>query len=407
MRSIIRIVTLAVALAAAATSASAQELRFGDIAWGTPADSVRARLEAAGFAYRGVVGRGDRGFTRVDGAYITAFMRADRAVGFNVVDAARGDAIPARYRALADSLQAILGAPLESNPEMRVWQTGLTGVGALIYRDPQSGDRVIETEWHGPGWYDEMARRGEGMNLVELPAAYTIVSQRGGMRVSVDTSSLQRRTSGLRARFRIDYPRPVVDGDDRYDAIEYGMDFDCSGGRTRLVSRTTYLGTRRGRSDSADGLPWVPARAGSDGASGLDAVCRVGGSGPVVVAAAEQRTFGAVPAGWLVLMQSAEGRVMLDSGSVAARPSGTFVARVRVDWGRTRTSPWGPTDGMLTQAEIDCAGGRIHFVSAINTMSGRDVHAMAVPSEQAEWHRNTDYPALGEAVCRIGQVRKP
>lgn len=110
-----RIGVLAAALACAASTAGAQELVYARIPWGAPADSVRARMEAQGFEYGGVVGSGDRQFHRADGAAVNAMMRTGRVVGFYTLEPAAG-AVDARFRAIADSLQGRSGRRWTAGP---------------------------------------------------------------------------------------------------------------------------------------------------------------------------------------------------------------------------------------------------------------------------------------------------
>jgi hypothetical protein len=400
-----RIGLLAAALACAASAASAQEIVYAQIPWGASADSVRARMEAQGFEYGGVVGNGDRAFGRADGA-VHAIIRTGRVVGFSTLEAAAGAAADARFRVLADSLEAAFGPPLDRRPEFRLWETGLTSAVVTMSTDPASGERQVRTEWRGPGWFDEMDRRGSLLAVPALPNGYTAVNMNGGSRISVDTATMVRRAGQpLRARFRIDYVQPVPDAGYQYDAIEYGMDFDCSGGRTRMVSRTTWLGGRRNRNDAAEGLPWAPARAGTDASRGLDAVCRVAGRGPATVAQpTERRSFAAPAAGWLLITESPEGRWLLDSASVRAKAAGVTGATMRVEAGMLRDSPLGRMDAVRFQVDVDCAGSRWRFVSGTAQRQGRDLGAMPIPAQQTAWTPGAGNPVV-DAVCRIAGRR--
>lgn len=404
---LIRIGLVALATACAAPAAAAQELVYAQIPWGAPADSVRARLEARGYEYRGVVGSGDRSFVRADGAFVTVAMRADRAVGFLSAEPAAGAEVDARFRALADSLEARFGPPIDRRPEGRRWEAGLT-TAAVFVATGESGARVVQTEWHGPGWFDEMERRGALLNLPAVPAGYTTVRMTAASRVSVDTATMAAREGRpLRARFRIDYAEPQPDPSGRYDAIEYGMDFDCAGGRTRMVSRTSFLSGRRVRSDASEGLPWAAARAGTDASRGLDAVCRVAGRGPAVVAQPTQRrSFGAVPAGWVVVSESDEARWSVDTASVRAKGGGVYAATVRVETGAPQPSPVGRMDGMRTQFEVDCTGLRARITSGTAQFQGRDVGAVPVPPAQAAWTAVSGNPAV-DFICRLAAERRP
>ncbi|HET7461642.1 MAG TPA: hypothetical protein VFJ82_10345, partial [Longimicrobium sp.] len=333
---------LALAALAGVSAAHAQEIVFQQIPWTAPPDTVRARLEAQGFTYRGIQD-GRRTFVRPDSAYVYAMFRGvEHAVGFIVGDPARGPRAEGRFRQLADSLQARLGQPVDRRPDAVRWERGLTSV-TVVLRSYDDGARVVQTGYTGPGWLDEAAADGSGPGLADLPAGYTTVAQLAAMRVAIDTSSISALTGGyLRARYRVDYAEPRAGAGERYDAIEYAMDFDCGGGRTRLYSRTPLLAGRRQRTDSSAGLPWHAATAGSEESRALDGVCRARGRGPATVARpAQTRRFGALPPGWIVLAESDEGRWSVDSASVAPRGGGIYTATVRTENGSTQPSPWG------------------------------------------------------------------
>jgi hypothetical protein len=225
---------------------------------------------------------GDLQFRRDDGTWLRAHLRDGRVMGFMRIDPARGEQVPERFHALADSLQGVLGAPDEVDAELdgrarenRRWEAGLASVSLGIYR--VRGQDQLEVTWRGPGWYDEMDRRaGEP----PPPAGFTTVSVTPFLRMALDTTARGPRGAGaLRGRFRIEYHQPVtpqVDGVAQapMDAVVYEMDFDCAGRRTRLVARTTYLGGRELGSHRPQSQAWaVPQPAGHYG-KGLDVVCR-------------------------------------------------------------------------------------------------------------------------------------
>jgi hypothetical protein len=271
-RSILRLL-LALSTCAAAKAASAQEIAYAGIPWGTPAEAVRARAEAQGFTLDSVAAAGDHVYRRrADGAWLKAYMQAGRAVGFTVIDPAPRAAVDARFRALADSLEAALGAPaLREREEVR-WEAALAQVSVEI--EFVRGNQV-EVRWVGPGWYDEVARRRKLFDLPPPQPGYTIVSVSGVSYVSVDTTVTGRQTAGvLRGRFRIEYGQPVGPEDDRYDAAEYLMEFDCAGRRTRLIERALYLSGQRRHFDAYRTIPWAPPQPGNHYDRGLGAVCR-------------------------------------------------------------------------------------------------------------------------------------
>jgi hypothetical protein len=107
------------------------------------------------------------------------------------------------------------------------------------------------------------------------------VSATAFLRMAVDTTVRGPRATGaMRGRFRMEYFQPItprLDGVDQaqMDAVEYEMDFDCAGRRTRLISRATYLAGRRLAIHRPQGQPWQPvSQPESHYARGMDAVCR-------------------------------------------------------------------------------------------------------------------------------------
>jgi hypothetical protein len=260
--------------------ASAQKMAYHGIAWGIPVDSVRAPLQALGFAFRAEMDRGDLEFAREDGAILHAEAREGRLIGFTLIDPARGDGVDERFHALADSLGAALDAPdevvAEGTQPVRLWEAGRWSVRVQISR--ASGERTAQVAWRGPGWFDEIDRR---MGNPPQPAGFSTVSMTAFLRIAVDTTVRGPRTAGsMRGRFRIVYFQPItpsVDGveQDPLDAVEYEMDFDCAARRARLISRTTYLEGRRQGSNRPQNQPWTTIRQPeSHYARGLDAVCR-------------------------------------------------------------------------------------------------------------------------------------
>jgi hypothetical protein len=259
---------------ACAPSASAQAIVFGGIPWGTALDTVETRVGAQGFRVDSVLPDGDRIFRRADGAWLKAYLRGGRSVGFTLIDPARRAAVDGRFHALADSVEARLGPParVDSAAEEVWWEAGLSEVSVEI----EFGEgRQVEVRWRGPGFYDEMHRRRRLVEVPPLPRGYTIVTANPISLVSVDTTFTARQAGGVvRGRFRIDYAQAVGAEADAYDAAEYEMEFDCAGGRTRLLRRTTYLAGARRHDDTYTRIPWAPPQPGNHYARGLAAVCR-------------------------------------------------------------------------------------------------------------------------------------
>ncbi|WP_420124987.1 hypothetical protein [Longimicrobium sp.] len=276
----IRLLIVPFCLCAGVQAAAAQKMAYHGIAWHMPVAGVRTPVEALGFTFSSEVDQGDHEFNRADGARLRAEVREGRLVGFTLIDPARGNSVQERFNVLADSLQAELGAPdemgAEGQPPARVWEAGLSSVRVEISR--AAGERRVQVAWRGPGWYDEMDRRA---SRPPLPAGFTTVSLTPFVRIAVDTTVRVPRAAGaMRGRVRIEYFQPVtpsVEGvaQDPLDAVEYEMDFDCAGRRTRLISRTTFLDGSRQASNRPQNQPWTAVRQpDSHYARGLDAVCR-------------------------------------------------------------------------------------------------------------------------------------
>ena len=263
----------ALLLSLAAAPLSAQRMGFSGVPWGAPADTVRARLEARGYTFERALDTGDHLYLRADSAWLRADLRGGRAVGFLLVDPARGAAVDARYATLADSLRGALGAPevTEQKVPYATWAAGLSVVELSV--DGHGALRRVELAWRAPGWMDEMARRRKDP---PLPAGFTLVDVSPYNRLAVDTTGAR----GERGRFRIEYPVPVTptvagQQQDPMDAVEYEMDVDCAGRRTRLVSRTTFLEGRQLASHRPAGQPWAVPQADGHYARGRDALCRL------------------------------------------------------------------------------------------------------------------------------------
>ncbi len=266
------------AVAAAARPAGAQRYTYQQIPWRLSADSVQARLAPLGFTPGGRGDEGDLVFRRADGAQLRAELRDGRLVGVALFDPTPGPGVAARYRVLADSLRAAHGEPDvvdEEDSDLTLWEAGLTSVRMEIHR--HAGQPYLQLSWRGPGWFDEMNRRGD---LPPQPAGFTTVSQSQFMRMAVDTTGGGPRPGRtVRGRFRIAYYQPVtarVDGVEQepLDAVVYEMEFDCAGRRARLIARATNLEGRLTRDVRPSSQAWSSPPPDSHYARGLDAVCR-------------------------------------------------------------------------------------------------------------------------------------
>ena len=272
-----RLLLAGICLCVAAKGAPAQQIAFPGIAWGTPAEDVRARLEAQGYGFKSVIDSGDLLFQRADSAWLRVEQRAGRVLGFTLIDPARGEQVDGRYLALADSLRAARGEPDEVDNEGQREQIWVAGLAELeLWENRSSGPRQVELSWHGPGWHDEMANR---FGQPAVPPGYTIVSTTQFLRIAIDTTLGGPRGTGERSRFRLEYRQPITPSvagvpQDPIDAVEYEMDIDCAAGRTRLVARTTFLAGRRLDSHRPENQPWTVPQPDGHYARGRDAVCR-------------------------------------------------------------------------------------------------------------------------------------
>lgn len=269
----------ALAVSAAVAAATVPEILYSGIPWRMQADSVRARMQAQGFAFSREDREHDLVFTRGDGTEAKVAFQDGRLVGIDVADPVRGAAVNERFRALVDSFTAAVGTPDTAGEGSAFWHKGLSDLEMYISFD--GAVRHVEIGWTGPGALDEWARRNEAhrdsddLAYPALPATYTRVGGRSLAVVAVDTSLLRRGAGGIvRGRFRIGYPRSVGPADDEFDSAEYEMDFDCAQGKTRLVSRTVRLKGEVRHHDTHENLPWETPRPDGHYVRGLDAVCR-------------------------------------------------------------------------------------------------------------------------------------
>ncbi|HYH81383.1 MAG TPA: surface-adhesin E family protein [Longimicrobium sp.] len=270
----IRLLMLSACLGVSAEAASAQQgLTFAGTPWRLPADTVEMRLEGRGYTFSRATESQDLAFTRPDGAELTVFLQTGRAVGFLLVDPARGAQVEPRFATLADSLETALGVPDTVGDAALRWAAGLTELRLQVTR--RLNVPYVTLEWRGPGMLDEMVRRWGDRPLPPLPAGFTGVTGTAVSRVAVDTAQLGRRPDGvLRAHFRIDYAQPVGPEDDSYDSAEYEMDIDCAQRRTRLFARTLFLAGQSRKVERYQRPALETPQPAGHNARGLEAVCR-------------------------------------------------------------------------------------------------------------------------------------
>jgi hypothetical protein len=180
----LRPLTLVACMGFAASAAAAQRpgLAFLGTPWRLPADTVEMRLEGRGYTFSRATETHDLEFTRPDSGELTVFLQRGRTVGFLLVDPARGAQVEPRFRALADSLQAALGAPDTLDGSGVQWAAGLTEIRLLITR--RLGVPYVTTEWRGPGMLDEMVQRWGDRPLPPLPPGFTAVTGTAVSRVA-------------------------------------------------------------------------------------------------------------------------------------------------------------------------------------------------------------------------------
>ncbi len=398
MRSLLT-TALAAAALAGATAASAQEIRFQQIPWTAPLDSVRAALGAAGYTYLGLRYDGHT-FMRADSSQVTVVMRSTgRPLNFVVLDPSREAAMVPRFRALVDSLGGVLGRPVDSEPSRVRWEAGPTS--ALVRVGAVGGKLRLETVFRGPEWAETVGN-GDGRDFRELAAGYVVLTRGGGMRLALDTSSIVTLREGhLRATYHVDLARVQLAGiSSSYNAIEDEIDLDCAAGRARLHRHTMLWDARRVGSSGGQ-REWHAPAAGTDEARVMEAACRARGLVAAAAPAAQPHGSGAVPAGWVLIGQSSDGRSLLDSASVVAKGNeGVFAATVRTEFVPSRASPHGLYDGMEMRLEVDCPGQRVRTTAGKQQAGGRDLRSIPVPSSQARWSPGAGMTVVA-LVCRV------
>jgi hypothetical protein len=412
MRSIFPIPAVLACLACTVASLPAQEIRFAGIPWETPVDSVRARVEAAGWPYHNDAPFGDLAFVRpTDHAEVDLYVDAGHVISVVQIDAARGGDVDTRFHVLADSMQALLHEPVDQRPQSRQWESGLTSVSVAVIADYQTGERTVQMQWRGPRYLDAMESRERSADFPRPLPGWMTVKSSAGMRTVADTARVERRVGGvLAATYRTEFLDARTLGNKQFDALEIRVELDCAGGRVRGTSGAGYLhGQRQGLlgSDPA----WLPARAGTDPARVLDAVCRAAGRGPAVIAAPAatpgggSRAFGPVPDGWMVVSEDVEVRRLLRPGSITPLGGGVYAATMLVEDGAPKTSPYGRVDASRFEFQVNCGNGQMRILRRITQLAGRDVHAEPPPAGFESWMPAPDNSPVPIVLCRIARER--
>jgi hypothetical protein len=265
---------LVLACAAPAALAAQRPITFSGIPWETPADSFRARLDAAGMRHVRTMENGDLRFRTETDAVVMAMVRQGRVVAVSALFPTSADSLRARFAAARDSLRGVYGAPPLNTDTAAGWSVGRARL--FLSPQPAAGDAPPHVSYFfsGPGYDDEYASRSDVDDAYPaLEPGWTILYLGPQARYAIDTVSVERRAEGVyRARLRVDYAEPVPDPTGRHDAVIYAADFDCGRRRTQLRSRTAILAGRRVREDAGSTM-WIPANASTPFGVQLDHVC--------------------------------------------------------------------------------------------------------------------------------------
>jgi hypothetical protein len=266
---------LALACAVPAALAAQRTLTFSGVPWEMPADSFRARLDAAGTRHVRTMENGDLRFrTETDGV-VMAMVGQGRVVAVSSFVPVPADSLRARFAAARDSLRGVYGPPPLDTDSAVGWAMGLTRL--FLSPRPAAGDAPPHVSYFfsGPGYDDEFARSSDVDDAYPaLEPGWTILNLGPQARYAIDTVSVERRGEGVyRARLRVDFAQPIPDPSGRHDAVIYAADFDCGRRRTQLRSRTALLAGRRVREDAGSTM-WIPANGNTPFGVQLDHVCR-------------------------------------------------------------------------------------------------------------------------------------
>lgn len=390
---------LALLASLGAMPAAAQDFAFPGIPWGAPADSVRARLERAGYAYRGFAADADRAFEN-EKYGLTAVMRADRLVAvvrWEVVDGAQARA---RFSVLADSLGAAHGQPTLRRADEAGWRRGFTEVQVLFVPASDASPARLALTWVGPGYYDELARRGKfGVAYPALEPGWAIVGINAGFRASLDTAAVSPRGAGvLRTRSRIDQAQAERRMHGVVDATVQTQEYDCANGRTRIVAAAEYHGGRLVHDWGQLPDPeWMPVARQPVEVHALEIVCAGRGARVPAAAVAARPAYPALQAPWVLVVEGAPGRLALDSTSLTRAAAGLEL-RWRHDYPNASAAPYPNTDRVDSRVRYDCAGDRFMLLSMTTYLRGRQGQSVTVPTAQRRWQ-----PVDGDGAAQ--QVR--
>lgn len=251
-----------------------QRITFGGLRWGLPADSVRPRLESLGWRFTGTSEHGDPIF-RLGEVGAQAVIANGRLVRVNVVHPTTAAQHEARLRFIVDSLTTAYGPPSGTSEHGTAWEGSLSSLGATsdVFQDGQSA--AVTVMYVGPGAELEQDRRaGKPEPFPALPEGWIELARSSDRRMSIDTASITAPGRGVyRAGIRFDLLEPQTNAGQRYDAITYERDHDCTGRRMRVSDVVLHLQGQPVKT-VGDGS-WTPARPDTNQGMELDLACEL------------------------------------------------------------------------------------------------------------------------------------
>lgn len=251
MIRILRSLALLAAVVASVGDAAAQ-LEFGGIPWGTPADSARARIQRAGYPFRGQDQDGDGVFGAPGRVDLVAVFDSAGLVFVDALWLEEPDSLSARHDRMADSLRAVVGAPDSAKADRHgrymIWRRDGATLELILHPDDSSLDAALFVRHTGPGYVAEFERRAvawEAREAHERAHGRADTLGLGGWHevfsgprelVWIDTVKVERWGPRLyRARFRGDLMRRRrLENGMMYSAAVREVELDCGAGRTRL-----------------------------------------------------------------------------------------------------------------------------------------------------------------------------
>jgi hypothetical protein len=274
------------ALAVVAGDAHAQ-LEFAGVPWGASRDVAAERIRAAGYTYRGVDQEGALVFGAADSVdlvagFVGAGLREVTLTWFH-----DPDRLPARFRRMADSMRAAVGAP--DTVSIEEWERRMRwrrdGAALELYYRPTSGgmDTVLIVTHESPPWTltDEDFPEADGQQERErdTTAVGDYHQAFGSFRVliRVDTVKYERTAPGTyRARFLHDWmqTRRLANGL-MYSSVLTEVQLDCRAFRTRPLR---VISLYDGRSAPPIDIPeregqWTRPRPGSPDDVAIRSAC--------------------------------------------------------------------------------------------------------------------------------------